>query len=65
MPLNSRAFYATHSTYSDPGALAHLYTDLPRDPTQLARVTRDLLIHRLEAGFYDHTHPTHPAAHTP
>lgn len=59
MPLSpDLAFYVAQSTYSDPGDLAHLYADLPRDPAQLARITRDLLIHRLEAGFYDHTHPT-------
>lgn len=59
MPLTADlAFYSTHSTYSDPGAFAHRYAGLPRDPTQLARITRDLLIHRLEDGFYDHTHPT-------
>jgi len=52
------AFYAAQSPYSDPGALAHHYADFPRDPAQLARITRDLLIHRLEDGFYDHTHPT-------
>nr|WSY52670.1 transglutaminase-like domain-containing protein [Streptomyces sp. NBC_00886] len=58
MPLTTPlAFYATQSTYSDPGALAHRYTGLPRDAAQLARITRDLLIHRLEGGFFDHTHP--------
>ncbi|WP_405991604.1 transglutaminase family protein [Streptomyces sp. NBC_00986] len=59
MPLSADlAFYGAQSTYSDPGALAHRYAGLPRDPAQLARSTRDLLIHRLEAGLYDHTHPT-------
>ncbi|WP_327402114.1 transglutaminase domain-containing protein [Streptomyces sp. NBC_01288] len=59
MPLSADlAFHTVQSPYSDPGALAHLYTGLPRDPAQLARITRDLLIHRLEDGFYDHTHPT-------
>ncbi|MEV6478431.1 transglutaminase-like domain-containing protein [Streptomyces sp. NPDC051576] len=54
----SLAFYTIHSTFSDPGALAHRYADLPRDPAQLARITRDLLIHRLEDEFFDHTHAT-------
>ncbi|WP_427921874.1 transglutaminase-like domain-containing protein [Streptomyces sp. cg40] len=58
MPFDFRTFYATQSTYSDPGALADRYADLPSDPAQLARIARDLIVHRLEAGFYDHVHPT-------
>ena len=54
MPL---AFYTTHSTFSDPGELAVRYAGLPRDPTQLARISRDLLIHRVEGDLFDHTHP--------
>ncbi|RPF35437.1 transglutaminase-like domain-containing protein [Streptomyces sp. TLI_185] len=54
MPL---AFYATHSTFSDPGELADRYVDLPRDPTRLARISRDLLIHRVEGDLFHHTHP--------
>lgn len=42
------AFYAAHSPFPDPGDLARAYADLPRDPAQLARVSRDLLIHRVE-----------------
>jgi hypothetical protein len=42
------AFYRAQSVFSDPGALAPLYADLPDDPAQLARMARDLLIHRLE-----------------
>ncbi|MFF4506245.1 transglutaminase-like domain-containing protein [Streptomyces sp. NPDC001401] len=53
----SLAFYATHSTFSDPGELADYYADLPRDPAQLARISRDLLIHRLEGDLFGHTHP--------
>ena len=55
MPLD---FYATHSTFSDPGELAHLYADLPHDPAQLARISRDLVIHRMEGDLFGHTHPT-------
>ncbi|MFJ2241485.1 transglutaminase-like domain-containing protein [Streptomyces sp. NPDC087859] len=52
------AFYAAQSTYSDPGALAGVYADLPHDPAELARISRDLLIHRLEGDLFGHTHPT-------
>ncbi|KKD04844.1 transglutaminase-like domain-containing protein [Streptomyces sp. WM6386] len=52
------AFYAAQSTYSDPGALAGVYADLPHDPVELARISRDLLIHRIEGGLFGHTHPT-------
>ncbi|CAM5703507.1 Transglutaminase-like domain-containing protein OS=Streptomyces aurantiogriseus OX=66870 GN=GCM10010251_64070 PE=4 SV=1 [Streptomyces aurantiogriseus] len=51
----SLAFYAAHSTTSAPGDLAHHYAGLPRDPARLARITRDLLIHRLEGGIFGHT----------
>jgi hypothetical protein len=52
------AFYAAQSTYSDPGTLAGVYADLPHDPAELARIARDLLIHRLEGDLFGHTHPT-------
>ncbi|MEU5318854.1 transglutaminase-like domain-containing protein [Streptomyces sp. NPDC021056] len=52
------AFYAAQSTYSDPGALAGVYADLPHDPAELARISRDLLIHRVEGDLFGHTHPT-------
>jgi hypothetical protein len=51
------SFYAAQSTFSDPGELVTHYADLPTDPAQLARITRDLLIHRLEGGIFGHTHP--------
>ncbi|MGW2519404.1 transglutaminase domain-containing protein [Streptomyces sp. NPDC001617] len=51
-------FYAAQSPFSDPGELTHLYAALPRDPAQLARIARDLLIHRLEGEQFGHTHPT-------
>ena len=54
MPL---AFYTAHSAFSDPGELAGRYADLPRDPGQLARISRDLLVHRLEGELFGHTHP--------
>jgi hypothetical protein len=53
----SLAFYTSHSTFSDPGELAVHYADLPSDPAELARITRDLLVHRLEGGLFGHTHP--------
>jgi hypothetical protein len=53
MPANPEnpdtlAFYAAQSTFSDPGALAPHYAGLPDDPAELARVARDLVIHRGE-----------------
>ncbi|MFD3615063.1 transglutaminase domain-containing protein [Streptomyces sp. NPDC058676] len=50
MPENpdTLAFYAAQSDFSDPGALAHHYASLPDDPAELARVVRDLMIHRVE-----------------
>ncbi|WP_372487942.1 transglutaminase-like domain-containing protein [Streptomyces guryensis] len=53
----SLAFYATHSTFSDPDELAEHYADLPRAPGRLARISRDLLVHRLEGDLFGHTHP--------
>ncbi|MEU6141590.1 transglutaminase-like domain-containing protein [Streptomyces sp. NPDC047081] len=50
-------FYASHSTFSDPGELTARYADLPRDRAELARISRDLLIHRLEGPLFGHTHP--------
>ncbi|GAA3812615.1 hypothetical protein GCM10022403_052890 [Streptomyces coacervatus] len=55
---DTAAFYATQSVFSDPGDLAHHYAGLPPDPAQLARVARDLTIHRLEDKQFGHTHPT-------
>ncbi|WP_369171520.1 transglutaminase domain-containing protein [Streptomyces sp. R28] len=54
----SLAHYATHSTFSDPGELAHLYADLPEAPSRLARIARDVLIHRVEGELFGHAHPT-------
>ncbi|MFI7640697.1 transglutaminase-like domain-containing protein [Nonomuraea sp. NPDC049400] len=50
-------FYATHSSFSTPGALSALYTDLPPDPARLARIARDLMIHRWEGGNYGYDIP--------
>lgn len=54
----SLAFYTTQSTFSDPGEFARLYAGLPKDPAQLARITRNLIIHRMEGEIFGHTHPT-------
>ncbi|MBR8639647.1 transglutaminase domain-containing protein [Streptomyces tuirus] len=48
------AFYAEQSAFSDPGSLAPLYADLPDDPTQLACIARDLMVHRLEGEQFCH-----------
>jgi hypothetical protein len=45
---DAAAFYRGQSAFSDPGAHAPRYADLPDDPAELARVARDLVIHRLE-----------------
>lgn len=47
------AFYTAHSAFSDPGELADRYADLPTDVGELARVVRDLMIHRVEGGQFD------------
>ena len=48
------AYYRTHSVFSDPGAQAHSYADLPTDPHELARIARDLMIHRGEGALFGH-----------
>ncbi|MFD6284784.1 transglutaminase-like domain-containing protein [Streptomyces sp. NPDC060205] len=54
---DAAAFYAAQSAFSDPNELAPLYADLPRDPAQLARMARDLMIHRLEGELFGHVIP--------
>lgn len=51
------AFYSTQSAFTDPGDLAPLYADLPRDPGELARVARGLMIHRGEGGTFGYATP--------
>ncbi|MEY9909892.1 hypothetical protein ABIA35_006135 [Catenulispora sp. MAP12-49] len=46
------AYYGTHSDYSDPGSLAARFADLPTDLALLARVVRNLLIHRAEGAMF-------------
>ncbi|MDH6549509.1 hypothetical protein M2162_003606 [Streptomyces sp. SAI-041] len=53
-----RSFYVEQSTFSDPGELGALFAGLPADPAQLARVARNVMIHRLEGDLFGHTHPT-------
>ncbi|MGY0060432.1 transglutaminase-like domain-containing protein [Streptomyces sp. LZ34] len=45
---DAAAFYVGQSAFSDPGGHAPRYADLPDDPAELARVARDLVVHRLE-----------------
>ncbi|MFG2716838.1 hypothetical protein ACGFW5_00800 [Streptomyces sp. NPDC048416] len=52
------AFYATQSPFSDPGDLVARYADLPRDVGELARVARDLMIHRQEGDLFAHAIPS-------
>ena len=51
------AFYGAQSAFSDPGSLAPLYAELPDDPAQLARIARDLMVHRLEGDLFHHVIP--------
>jgi hypothetical protein len=51
---DAAAFYTTQSPFSDPGHLAPRYAQLPTDPAELARVVRDLLIHRGEGELFGH-----------
>ncbi|WP_327289155.1 transglutaminase-like domain-containing protein [Streptomyces sp. NBC_01198] len=46
------AYYREQSVTSDPGAHAGLYAELPRDPAELARVVRDLILHRVEGRHF-------------
>ncbi|MET7331746.1 transglutaminase-like domain-containing protein [Nonomuraea sp. NPDC005650] len=57
LPPDVAAFYATHSAFSAPGAHAALYAGLPADPARLARVARDLMIHRWEGGDFGYDLP--------
>ncbi|MEV8567047.1 transglutaminase domain-containing protein [Streptomyces sp. NPDC051322] len=51
------AFYTAQSVFSGPGALTARYADLPTDPARLARVARDLIIHRLEGDAFGYDIP--------
>src|SRR5690242_7763437 len=51
-PTMSLDFYASQSVFSEPGKLAQLYSGLPRDPAQLARIARDLIVHRVEGELF-------------
>ncbi|WP_335978157.1 transglutaminase-like domain-containing protein [Streptomyces sp. CA2R106] len=44
------AFYTAQSVFSDPGELVGWYADLPRDVGELARVVREVMVHRVEGG---------------
>jgi hypothetical protein len=54
---DAAAFYTAQSSFSAPGALAWCYDELPTDPAELARVTRGLMIHRLEGDLFDYGIP--------
>jgi hypothetical protein len=45
-------FHASQSAFSDPGVYASRFDSLSSDPTDLARVARGLMIHRLEGGLF-------------
>ncbi|GII78578.1 hypothetical protein Sru01_35600 [Sphaerisporangium rufum] len=46
-----RGFYLAHSVFSDPGDPRRL-SSIPREPERLARMVRELLIHREEAPLF-------------
>ncbi|WP_225889246.1 transglutaminase-like domain-containing protein [Streptomyces resistomycificus] len=50
-------FYTAQSPFTDPGALTPHYAGLPDDPAELARVARDLLIHRGEGEAFGYDIP--------
>lgn len=54
VPLSPQAarFYSTQSLFSDPGAFARLYRELPADPPALARLVRGLFVHRGESWLF-------------
>jgi hypothetical protein len=52
------AFYLAHSVFSDPGDLSRL-DGVPTGPAELARLVRDLLVHREEASIFGFTLPEH------
>ncbi|MEU9371929.1 transglutaminase-like domain-containing protein [Streptomyces avermitilis] len=54
---DAAAFYTAQSAFSDPNGLGRLYADLQDDPAQLARVARDLVVHRLEGEVFCHVIP--------
>ncbi|MFF0387432.1 transglutaminase-like domain-containing protein [Kitasatospora sp. NPDC004615] len=57
LAADATAFYTEQSAFSDPGDLAPRYAALPTDPAELARIARDLMIHRLEGGQFRFTLP--------
>jgi hypothetical protein len=57
LAADEAAFYATQSAFTAPNDLSALYTDLPDDPADLARIARNLLIHRLEGELFRCTIP--------
>ncbi|WP_214412276.1 transglutaminase-like domain-containing protein [Sphaerisporangium fuscum] len=56
LDAEERAFYLTHSVYSDPGDLSRL-EGIPTDPAELAVMVRNLLIHREETPVFGFTLP--------
>ncbi|GII84310.1 hypothetical protein Ssi03_23000 [Sphaerisporangium siamense] len=52
------AFYLAHSVFSDPGDLSRL-DGIPTEPAALARLVRDLLVHREEGWLFGFTLPEH------
>jgi len=48
----SADFYGSQSVFSEPGEFVGWYADLPHDVGELARVVRDVMIHRVEGGIH-------------
>jgi hypothetical protein len=52
LAADQAGYYRTHSVFSGPGDLACWYADLPADASELARIARNLVIHRGEGPFF-------------
>ncbi|MFG1874988.1 transglutaminase-like domain-containing protein [Sphaerisporangium sp. NPDC049003] len=58
LEAEEQAFYLAHSVFSDPGDLGRL-EGVPSDPSELALMVRNLLIHREETTYFGFTLPDH------
>ncbi len=55
--MDIAAYYTQQSRFTDPGAYADLYSDLPHDIDGLCRVVQGLIIHYRGGSMFDYTIP--------